>query len=260
MPFDLAAVDWRYVAVLAVLVFVSAWVSNLLALGNRGKAAVTAVLFAGLFVFWSYYPHRLPLPTTLTGQPSSGPTPAGHAGRFLEFPGSGDTTTFDLNTVQKMQPGRFTIIGTSIDEPDVKKFRLKALDVVRSYCAFADGKYPAASDLLTLGSPDKSVENIEVKNKFVQWPYPYEGVPGGGVMLACDRPADYTEARNSISNGTRTKYLYDCKRGLYGAFLHQNDDPIKAMTAIPPKGSVALKYYLSACQAVTHEAAYIPNK
>ncbi|MGA7308951.1 MAG: hypothetical protein WBX05_08385, partial [Pseudolabrys sp.] len=164
MPIDLAAVDWRYVAVLAVLVFVSALVGNLLALRHRGKAAVTAVLFAGLFVFWTYYPHRLPLPTTLTGQPSSG-----QAGRFLEVPGSGDTTTFDLNTVQKMQPGRFTIISTSIDEPDVMKFRLRALDVVRSYCAFADGKYPAPADLLTLGTADKSVENIEVKNKFVQW-------------------------------------------------------------------------------------------
>lgn len=254
MPIDLAAVDWRYVAVLAVLVFVSALVGNLLALRHRGKAAVTAVLFAGLFVFWTYYPHRLPLPTALTGQPSSG-----QAGRFIEFPGSGDTITFDLNTVQKMQPGRFTIISTSIDEPDVMKFRLKALDVVRSYCAFADGKYPAPADLLTLGSPDKSVENIEVKNKFVQWSYPYEGVPGGGVILACDRPADYTEARSLIINGTRTKYLYDCKRGLYGAFLHQNDDPTKAMTAFPPKGSIAFKYYLSACQAVTHEAAYIPQ-
>ncbi|MGA8935511.1 MAG: hypothetical protein WB522_14710, partial [Pseudolabrys sp.] len=63
MPIDLAAVDWRYVAVLAVLVFVSALVGNLLALRHRGKAAVTAVLFAGLFVFWTYYPHRLPLPT-----------------------------------------------------------------------------------------------------------------------------------------------------------------------------------------------------
>jgi hypothetical protein len=259
MPINLAAVDWRYVAVLTALVFVSALVGNLLALRHRGKAAVTAVLFAGLFVFWSYYPHHLPLPTTLAGQPSSGQPSAGQAGRFLEFPGSGDTTTFDLNTVQKMQPGRFTIISTSIDEPDVMKFRLKALDVVRSYCAFGDGKYPAPADLLTLGSPDKSVENIEVKNKFVQWSYPYEGVPGGGVILACDRPADYTEARSLIINGTRTKYLYDCKRGLYGAFLHQNDDPTKAMTAFPPKGSIAFKYYLSACQAVTHEAAYMPQ-
>ena len=84
-----------------------------------------AALFAGLFVMGMYYPHRLPLPTTLTGQPSSG-----QAGRFLESSGSGDTTTFDLNTVQKMQPGRFTIISTSIDEPDVMKFRLKAFYAV----------------------------------------------------------------------------------------------------------------------------------
>jgi hypothetical protein len=69
MAIDLAAVNWLYVVVLAVLVFVSALAGNLLSFGHLVRAAVlTAVVFAGLFVFWTYYPHGLPLPTTLTAQ------------------------------------------------------------------------------------------------------------------------------------------------------------------------------------------------
>jgi hypothetical protein len=69
MPIDLAAVDWLYVVILAVLVFVSTLVGNILSFNHRGLGAVlSAVAFAGLFVFWTYYPHGLPLPTTLTPQ------------------------------------------------------------------------------------------------------------------------------------------------------------------------------------------------
>ena len=69
MPIDLAAVNWLYVAVLAVLVFIAALVGNLLSFGRSVRAAVlSAILFAGLFVFWTYYPHGLPLPTTMTVQ------------------------------------------------------------------------------------------------------------------------------------------------------------------------------------------------
>lgn len=69
MPIDLATVNWLYVAVLAVLVFVAVLVGNVLSFGRSVRAAVlSAVLFAGLFVFWTYYPHGLPLPTTLTVQ------------------------------------------------------------------------------------------------------------------------------------------------------------------------------------------------
>jgi hypothetical protein len=69
MPIDLAAVNWLYVAVLAVLVFVATSVGNLLSFNHRGMAAVlSALVFAGLFVFWTYYPHGLPLPLTVTVQ------------------------------------------------------------------------------------------------------------------------------------------------------------------------------------------------
>ena len=79
MRFDLATVDWVYVAILALFVFVSTWVGSLLSFKNSGRAAVlSAVLFAGLFVFWTYYPHRIPGPRTLTLQKAT-ETPASTA-------------------------------------------------------------------------------------------------------------------------------------------------------------------------------------
>jgi hypothetical protein len=71
MPIDLTQVDWLYVAVLAVFVLIANFVANLLSFGRRGFAAVlAAVLFTAIFVFWTYYPHGLPLPTSITSQKS----------------------------------------------------------------------------------------------------------------------------------------------------------------------------------------------
>ena len=67
MPIDLAAVNWLYVGILAVFVFVSAGLGNLLSLNSRGTAAVlSAVIFAVIFVVWTHYPHGLPLPIAPT--------------------------------------------------------------------------------------------------------------------------------------------------------------------------------------------------
>lgn len=70
MPIDFAQVDWLYVGVLAVLAFLATIVANLLSFNHRGIAAVlSAVVFAALFVAWTYYPHPfLPLPTSLSAQ------------------------------------------------------------------------------------------------------------------------------------------------------------------------------------------------
>ena len=66
MPIELATVNWVYVGVLGVFVFFASVVGNLLALNHRGMGALlTALIFAALFVFWTYYPHGLPLPTRL---------------------------------------------------------------------------------------------------------------------------------------------------------------------------------------------------
>jgi len=71
MPIDLGQVDWLYVAVLAVFAFAANIVANLLSFKRRGIAAIlAAVLFAAIFVFWTYYPHGLPLPTSTASQKS----------------------------------------------------------------------------------------------------------------------------------------------------------------------------------------------
>ena len=71
MPIDLAQVDWLYVAVLAVFAFVANFLANLLSVQRRWLAAVlAAALFAAIFVFWTYYPHGLPLPTSIASQKS----------------------------------------------------------------------------------------------------------------------------------------------------------------------------------------------
>jgi hypothetical protein len=70
MPIDLSSVDWLYVAVLAVFVLVATFIANLVTFNRRGMAAIlSALIFAALFVAWTYYPHGLPLPTRLTSAP-----------------------------------------------------------------------------------------------------------------------------------------------------------------------------------------------
>lgn len=82
MPIDLAQVDWLYVILLAVFVAISTFLGGLLSFGRRGTAAtLSAVLFAAIFIFWTYYPHRVPfLPRTITTtQETAKPAPAAPA-------------------------------------------------------------------------------------------------------------------------------------------------------------------------------------
>ena len=80
MPIDLAQVDWVYVIVLAIFVFIATLVGNLLSFSHRGMAALlSALAFAAIFVAWTYYPHHLPLPTQISNPsaPAAAPvTPA----------------------------------------------------------------------------------------------------------------------------------------------------------------------------------------
>jgi len=72
MPIDLTHADWLYVVVLAIFVFVANIVANFLSFDRRWiAAAIAALLFVVIFVFWSYYPHGLPLPTSLTREKST---------------------------------------------------------------------------------------------------------------------------------------------------------------------------------------------
>jgi hypothetical protein len=84
MPIDLATVDWLYVIILALFVFLATLIAGVLSFGRRFMGALlSAILFAAAFVFWTYYPHHLPLPTRLKTQNATAPaapvTPAAPA-------------------------------------------------------------------------------------------------------------------------------------------------------------------------------------
>ncbi len=77
MPIDLTQVDWLYVAILAIFVCVSTVIGNLLSFNHRGAAAfLSTVLFVVIFVAWTYYPHGLPLPTSVTSTSQKAPVAA----------------------------------------------------------------------------------------------------------------------------------------------------------------------------------------
>jgi hypothetical protein len=78
MPIDLLSVNWIYVGVLAVFVFIATFVGNLLSFNHRGWAAfLSALAFVVIFIFWTYYPHGLPLPITVTPEQAATAEPAG---------------------------------------------------------------------------------------------------------------------------------------------------------------------------------------
>ena len=71
MPIDLSTVKWDDVAILAAFVFVAALLGGIISLRNKFTAAIiAAVLFAGAFVFWTYYP-RDTLPEAIRSLPNS---------------------------------------------------------------------------------------------------------------------------------------------------------------------------------------------
>jgi hypothetical protein len=82
--------------------------------------------------------------------------------RFVEIPSANSVHSFDLTTVQMIQSGRFAVVGTTVDNPDVMKLKLKVLATLRTFCGKPAGKYPAPADVFTLGPPDLPVESIEV--------------------------------------------------------------------------------------------------
>jgi hypothetical protein len=103
MPIDLASVNWLYVAILAAFVFVASLVGNVLSFGRRGMGALlAAILFAAAFVAWSYYPHGLPLPTTLN-PPAP---PAAAAAAPPATPATPATPARPANPVRDITPPR----------------------------------------------------------------------------------------------------------------------------------------------------------
>jgi hypothetical protein len=64
MSIDWASVSWGYVALLSGFTFIGALVANFITFRHRLAAAILAsLLFAAIFVFATYSPHGIALPT-----------------------------------------------------------------------------------------------------------------------------------------------------------------------------------------------------
>ena len=186
--------------------------------------------------------------------PATSALPQDMQNSFVEFNNGQSTTTYDLRTVEVIQPGKFVIVRTVIDDPDVMRFRLKLLATLQSHCARQEGSYPAPAEVFTLGPPDMPVEEIEVEllspaagsYKIASWRLPYTktmvGKGAGFASFRCINPPNHTqeyrESSNVILNGIRNKVLYDCNRGLSGDFFGGEDEKDYRKAWVVPYGKV----------------------
>jgi hypothetical protein len=84
LPIDWTNVSWDYVIALVLLVFVCSFLGTAISLKRTFLGCLLTTLFFGAaFMFWTYYPHNLPLPT-LTKQDT--PTSTGITQRPLREP------------------------------------------------------------------------------------------------------------------------------------------------------------------------------
>ena len=193
-----------------------------------------------------------------------GPTSASEQqARFLQVPfGEMQTATYDLSTIQIIQPGRFSIVATTIDNADLMKLEVNAHVTLLAYCLRAAGKYETPADLLTLGTPDMPAKDIEVKEdkngKFVWWEYPYSKLAPDGAPVFCKANLD-EDNYSRITNGMRGRELFDCKLGQIGIFLNEIDDPSKAFRWFVKPGTNSELEYFRVCNAVMHEVPYTPT-
>jgi hypothetical protein len=120
---------------------------------------------------------------------------AGPSGRFVEFHSPGGwTDIYDIETVRMILPGRFTVIKTTIDDPDKIPLKLDIFRILKTYCERPEGNYPLPQKLVTMaGLPTSSVfkvtnETIEVMSvdeelKTIYWAN-WAGFPVGGCLIA----------------------------------------------------------------------------
>jgi hypothetical protein len=208
--------------------------------------------------------------------------PDNSAGSFVEQTRAPGPWTYDLRTVRLIDPGRFTIIAQVLDSPDVMNLRLKVLDTLRTYCGRSEGQYPAPATLFALGAPDLPVQPIEVTSnrkevetlgahphKWVNWRLPYGqlGIRNRDGMIYQSQESMFCgsggenddSAHRSVMNGTRLKYLYDCRRGLEGTFINLNNDSSEARISPVRVGTIAEDHYLAVCRRVTGKEPYHPK-
>jgi hypothetical protein len=196
------------------------------------------------------------------------------APRLLEIMDGSGRLIFDLNTVKIIEPGRFSIIESKIDDPDRMVFRLKTLIALRPYCERPHGQYPAPANLLALGEPNMPIRAIEVKSgpfgdtilKMVSWTYPYRqlGPTPASVHCKSSNPnrtdADLIVADVAqVANGIQSRVIYDCKHALWAVLANDEEDPASAKTAPVQKGTQTFTNYMSICSTVMHEKPYVPQ-
>jgi hypothetical protein len=192
---------------------------------------------------------------------------------FVEFKNQNQTTTYDLRTVDVIQPGKFIIFETTLSHPDVMRFELKVLDTLRSHCDRPVGSYPAPAEVFTLGPADMPVKEIEVSQfdlpsggfnfhyKVASWTMVGNGA--GYASYRCKQPEhtekqEYVDHRNVILNGSRSKVLFDCNRGLQSFFFDDEETDYKKARLYPVQnGTVGEIYYYGVCRAVTGKDGYI---
>jgi hypothetical protein len=76
-PIDWDQVNWGYFGLLVLLVLITSYIGSLVSFRRPGWGAlISAALFGGIFLMWSYYPHHLPLPTSPTRTVAATPAPA----------------------------------------------------------------------------------------------------------------------------------------------------------------------------------------
>lgn len=209
-----------------------------------------------------------------------GPTAAFGQSRWVELEHGDTTITYDLTTVQMLDPGRFTIISKSQDHPDIIQFRLTVLKTLKSFCGRPDGEYPPPPELFTLGPPDMLIEKIEVKTqktgsvpfKNAVWRLPYRRLalnyPTGPQeyvsFFDCEGPAvksidhEYNGMKSLIMNGSAAKELYDCRHGILGLFLNTDDPSSTAITSNNITGAY-LAAYVRLCATVVGGLPYMPK-
>lgn len=198
--------------------------------------------------------------------------PQDNQNNFVEFKSESQTTTYDLRTVEVIQPGKFIIVETVVDTPNAIRFGLKVLDILRSHCSRPMGSYPAPTEVFALRPPDKPVKEIEVRQtpipgtnyryKIVSWSLPYSNMIVNYKSYVCNRlgrreTEEYFDARNVILNGIKIKVLFDCNRGIRGEFFEEDEkDYRKAYLQIVEEGTVGANYYVGVCRAVTRKDPY----
>ena len=64
---DWSLVNWMNVAVLSGIAFVAALLGNLIPTSRLTSALLTALVFAALYIVWTYYPHGMTIPAAKVG-------------------------------------------------------------------------------------------------------------------------------------------------------------------------------------------------